>query len=392
MSWQKIKFGDFAEVQPQVVLTKGSDYPFIEMADVEPHTKFVHRSRKRIWKGGGGAKFENGDTIFARITPCLEHGKTAQISHLAGGRGFGSTEFFVFRAKRGISDPDFIYYLSRTPAIRLPAIKSMVGTSGRQRAQRATVENIVIRVPKIEEQRRIATILSAYDELIENNRRRIQLLEQAARLLYKEWFVHLRFPGYERAAIIDGVPKGWGKKTLGDVARITMGQSPKSAFYNKDENGLPFHQGVANFGNRFPSHKIYCTEENRLAESGDILFSVRAPVGRINIARDKIVIGRGIAAIRSNRNQQSLLFYTLKNHFHKEDMMGSGTIFTAVTKKEIHGVELMLAPNRIANMFAKYVRPIDYQIANLQLTIEKLTTARDFILPRLLNGKIPVRG
>ncbi len=256
MSWQELTFGNFAEIQPQVKLEKGTAYSFIGMADVLPHTKNVIPGSTRTWKGSGGSKFENGDIIFARITPCLEHGKTAKVSNLTDSKGFGSTEFFVFRDREGISDPDYIYYLARSPVIREPAIKSLTGASGRQRAQKIVVENTSIRVPEIQEQRRIASILSTYDDLIENNQRRIQLLEQSAQLLYKEWFVHLRFPGHEHITITDGVPEGWEKKPLGEIADITMGQSPKSIYYNEDGNGLPFHQGVTNFGIRLRTKSI----------------------------------------------------------------------------------------------------------------------------------------
>ena len=123
--WRSVAFGDFVEVQPQVVLEKGTAYSFIEMAEVEPHTKFVHTNNTRVWKGGGGAKFENGDVIFARITPCLEHGKTAKVSGLTSARGFGSTEFFVFRGKEGVSDPDFIYFIyPARPLFESPQLKA----------------------------------------------------------------------------------------------------------------------------------------------------------------------------------------------------------------------------------------------------------------------------
>ncbi len=249
-----------------------------------------------------------------------------------------------------------------------------------------------LKVPLLDPSRQdeIVNTLSAYDDLIENNRRRIQLLEQAAQLLYKEWFVHLRFPGHEHAKIINGVPEGWEKKRLEEIADITMGQSPASIYYNEAGNGLPFHQGVTNFGDRFPSHRVYCTVQNRLAEPGDILFSVRAPVGRINITLDKIVIGRGLAAIRSICGQQNLLFYTLKNHFFKEDMIGGGAIFAAITKKDLHNVELLQSQNQVAEMFMEHVRPIDRQIENLTQEIERLNRARDLLLPRLMNGEIAV--
>jgi len=255
---------------------------------------------------------------------------------------------------------------------------------------REKLAKVEIEVPPLPTQHRIAELLSTYDDLIENNRRRIELLEQTARLLHKEWFVHLRFPGYEHVKITDGAPEGWEKKPLSEIADITMGQSPKSMYYNEDGNGLPFHQGVTSFGIRFPSHQTYCTVQNRLAERGDILFSVRAPVGRINITTDKIVIGRGLSAIRSKVGQQNLLFYTLKSHFFKEDMMGGGAIFAAITKKDLHGVELTQAPDRIADMFMERGHSIDIQIENLHRTIENLTQARDILLPRLMNGEVSV--
>ena len=267
-------------------------------------------------------------------------------------------------------------------------VLSRVGGAAQPNANAKVLSAFRLPIPETPVQIRIASILSAYDDMIQNNRRRIQLLEQAARLLYKEWFVHLRFPGHEHVTITDGVPEGWERKVLSEIACMTMGQSPKSIYYNEDGNGLPFHQGVSNFGVRFPSHQTYCTVKNRLAEPGDILFSVRAPVGRINVTVDEIVIGRGIAAIRSSRDQQNLLFYALKSHFFKEDMMGGGAIFAAITKKDLHGVELLQPPSRIAEMFMEHVRPTDLQIQNLHQTIDGLTQARDLLLPRLMNGEI----
>ena len=249
---------------------------------------------------------------------------------------------------------------------------------------------ICVALPPLPMQVRIADILSAYDDLIENNRRRIRYLEQQARLIYEEWFVRFRFPGHEGARISGRVPNGWKTERLSEIARITMGQSPKSIHYNREGNGLPFHQGVTNFDVRFPIHDVYCTEWKRIAEAGDILFSVRAPVGRINISLDKIVIGRGVAAIRSQRGQQSVLFYALKNHFVRMDMMGSGAIFAAITRKDLHGVPLLQPPSQLAERFTELVRPIDLEIACLQRSIDGLTKARDLLLPRLMSGELPV--
>lgn len=228
------------------------------------------------------------------------------------------------------SNPRFLYYLLKYLLRNQQSDKAAVPGVNRNVLHELKVKftsNLVV-------QELTAEILNAYDDLIENNTRQIKILEEAARQLYKEWFVRLRFPGHEHFRVVDGVPEGWRRKTLGELACINMGQSPVSKFYNEVGEGLPFHQGVSDFGDRFVSHRIYSTAYNRIAEPGDILCSVRAPVGRLNISIDKIVIGRGLAAVRSQTDNQSFLFYQLRTHFFKEDLIGAGAIFASVTKKD----------------------------------------------------------
>lgn len=252
------------------------------------------------------------------------------------------------------------------------------------------IHRLPIRIPDWCIQDRIVSILVAYDELIENNRRRIALLEEAARLLYREWFVHFRFPGHEHVNAVDGLPQGWGRRALVELAEIVMGQSPKSKFYNAAGEGLPFHQGVSNYGFRFVSHRVYSSAVTKIAEPGDILVSVRAPVGRINVTRDKIVLGRGLAAIRSRTEYQSFLFYALKNHFYTENIIGTGAIYAATNKKELEGQVFLKPPATLLQEFEIQARVIDQQIACLTNQNDSLTLARDFLLPRLMNGKIAV--
>lgn len=299
---------------------------------------------------------------------------------------FWASDNTIVIKPKGSHDLTYLYYRLRSSPLR-----SYAGGA----AQPLLTQTILrgVKVPFISDpvdQSDIASILSAYDDLIENNRRRIQLLEESARLLYKEWFVHLRFPGHEHTAITDGVPEGWERKTLSELAEITMGQSPKSIYYNEIGEGLPFHQGVTNFGTRFPTHETYCTVANRIAEPGDILFSVRAPVGRINVTRDKIIIGRGIAAIRSRDEQQNFLLYNLKNHFFKEDLMGGGAIFAAITKKDLHNVELLSPDSAVIKEYLEQAEPIDRQIDILQQMNKKAAESRDLLLPRLMSGEVTV--
>lgn len=253
-----------------------------------------------------------------------------------------------------------------------------------------TLKKIKIALPPLVTQCQISDILSTYDDLIENNHNQIKILEEAAMRLYKEWFVNFLFPGYETIDVIDGIPEGWKRSKLSDIANITMGQSPQSEYYNDKRRGLPFHQGVSNYGHRFVVDEIYSTSLTRVAEAGSILFSVRAPVGRINITKNKIVIGRGLASCNHKEELQSLLFYMLKNSFYKDNLIGNGAIYASITKEDINSLTFLIPDNNLARQFNEIAKVIDQLIENLDTQIDLLKQARDALLPKLMNGKIEV--
>ena len=298
---------------------------------------------------------------------------------------FWGSDNTIVVANKENCDICFAYYL-----LKNSRLNNYAGGAAQPLLTQIVLKNVKTNFPELNVQQKIGSILSAYDDLIENNLRRIELLEQAAMELYKEWFVRLRFPGHQHTKIRSDIPENWEKKRLIEVSDITMGQSPKSIYYNTDGDGLPFHQGVKDFGTRFITHSTYCTVKNRIGESGDILFSVRAPVGRLNITLDKIVIGRGLSAIRSKINHQSFLYYQLKTYFFKEDMIGTGAIFAAITKNDLHNLELPLPDHRLIEEFQEYSLPIDEQIKNLFLQNQKLRQGRDLLLPKLMNGEVEV--
>ena len=253
-----------------------------------------------------------------------------------------------------------------------------------------TIRNLKLDIPNIETQHRIASILSRYDSLIENYQKQIKLLEEAAQRLYKEWFVDLRFPGHENIKIVNGVPEGWEKKTLSDISSIIMGQSPKSEFYNTDGNGLPFHQGVGSYGYRFVVDNIYSTSFTRIAEPNSILFSVRAPVGRLNITKNKIVIGRGLAAINHKMGCQSYLYYLLKEKFFKDNIIGNGAIFASISKDELYNQVFVIPSDEMVMRYDAVANKIDQNIQYVDSQIHLLTEARDRLLPKLMSGEIEV--
>lgn len=252
------------------------------------------------------------------------------------------------------------------------------------------LKNIKLVLPPKEQQDKIAAILSAYDDLIENNKRRIALLEKMAEEIYREWFVRFRFPGYQTAEFEKGIPKGWRVNTLGNISIMVMGQSPSSEFYNEIGDGLPFHQGVGTYGNRFPENKYYCSVIGRVANKGDILFSVRAPVGRLNIANEKMIIGRGLAAISHKNGRNSYLYYFLKTAFSNEDIIGNGSIFNSVGKDELKGFKLLSPPKELEEKFNQIAQNIDEQITCLINSVKNLEKTKNMLLPRLISGKLSV--
>ena len=307
-------------------------------------------------------------------------------------RGLGElncSDLVIIRPKRKIVDSNFLCYFLNSPLGKASIEGNLVGAA-QQHFNIGVAKKIKVKLPGLLVQRKISSILSNFDDLVSYNERRIVLLEKMAEEIYKEWFVRLRFPGYETLRIVDGVYEGWVQNSLDQVLIINMGQSPKSEFYNDIGEGLPFHQGVTNFGNRFPVHRMYCTDEKRVAEEGDILLSVRAPVGRINIADRKMIIGRGLGAIRHKNNQQSYCYYLLKNIFKVEDSFGNGAVFNAVSKTEVASIKVIIPDGKIVEKFNSLVAPFDHEIQVLEKKNKILKQTRDLLLPRLISGKLSV--
>lgn len=286
-------------------------------------------------------------------------------------------------------DPAFLFYslYGRRFEICKLASESAHGT---KKIDTKVLNAIPVFLPESLVQSKIVAILSAYDDLIENNQRRIAILEKMAEEIYCEWFVRMRFPGHEQVAFHKGIPEGWETTDLESISNILMGQSPKSEFYNSIGEGLPFHQGVGTYGNRFPRNEVFCSVGGRIANEGDVLFSVRAPVGRLNIASEKIIIGRGLSAIRHKKGYQSYLYYLLKSNFSDEDIIGNGSIFNSVGKDELNSFKVFLPNENVIKRFESIIAVIDQQIKVLIQANQNLQQTRDRLLPRLISGKLSV--
>ena len=261
--WNEYVFSDFAYVNPTVKLTKGGKYSFVEMKDLNSSIRFCNPSAERLLSGG--ARFKEGDTLFARITPCLENGKICQVKGLRDGVGFGSTEFHVFRGKENISDNDFVYYLSRWSEFRNWAEMSFEGTSGRQRVPKEAFDKLVLNLPDFATQKLIAAVLSSLDNKIDLLHRQNKTIEQLAETLFRQWF-------------IQEAEESWNITTLDKHTDVFRGLSYKGSGLADKGVGLPMHNlNSVNEGGgyKFEGIKFYKGDyqDRHLINVGDIIVT-----------------------------------------------------------------------------------------------------------------------
>ncbi len=284
-------------------------------------------------------------------------------------RNFFPIDTSYYVVPKAENDLRFLYYKFKT--LGLDKLNTDAAVPG---LNRNVAYEQLSTYPLLPTQLKIASILSAYDDLIENNLKRIKLLEETAQLEFNIILRDNKFLGV----------------SIDELADVVMGQSPTSDTYNDIGDGLPFHQGVTNFSNYFVEHKSYCNKPIKIAEPNDILFSVRAPVGRINFTQDKVCIGRGLCAFKSKKRFQNSLYQQLKTFFFKDDVVGNGAIFNAVTKTELMAIKLNTPSDDVLKSYEEYAEPIYKMILTLSNQNTKLKEARDILLPRLMTGQIEV--
>ncbi|KAB4457157.1 restriction endonuclease subunit S [Bacteroides thetaiotaomicron] len=255
------------------------------------------------------------------------------------------------------------------------------------------LSDLPIKLPSLNTQKKLANIVSSFDKKIDLNRRINDNLEQQAQALFKSWFVD--FEPFKEGKFVDSemgmIPEGWKVGRLCDFAIITMGQSPSGDSYNENKEGMVFYQGRSEFGNRFPSIKLYTTDPNRIAEKNSILISVRAPVGDINIASQDCCIGRGLASIKARGNYNSFLYYTVKSMKKEFDVYnGEGTVFGSINKDSLNSMPVIIPTTEEISNFEKITSVLDYNYEKCHRENIILTSLRDNLLPRLISGGLKI--
>lgn len=235
-------------------------------------------------------------------------------------------------------------------------------------------------IPELEREKQdaLVEILSSIDAKIKQNNAINENLQQQAKAVYQQMFIENTSPD-------------WVEGSLRDIADITMGQSPSGSSYNEDGIGTIFFQGRAEFSFRFPTIRLYTTEPKRMAYANDILMSVRAPVGDLNIAHTDCCIGRGLAAIHSKTNHQSFVLYTMFSLRKQLDVFnGEGTVFGSINRNSLNDMPILIPSDETIEEFEKIVAPMDAAIRNNYDEICRLQAVRDSLLPRLMSGELDV--
>ncbi|MBR6632188.1 MAG: restriction endonuclease subunit S [Alistipes sp.] len=395
-SWKTYKLKEVVQFNPTERIAKGTLAKKVSMDKLVPYCREV--SAYEVEAFTGGMKFRNGDTIMARITPCLENGKTSYVSFLEENEvGFGSTEYIVFRAIEDVTDSKFIYYFVTSPAFRNVTIKSMVGSSGRQRVQQSVLEDIEVAMPSLAEQRRIAGILGAIDDKIENNRRINTNLELQAQALFNEWLSKATATKGTFNNIIDATLAGdWGQEVMQgnythEVYCIRGADIP--ALQNGDKGKMPI---------RYILEKNYITKRLR---ANDLVIEISGgsptqSTGRICMVTQAMLDRLGKDVVCTNfcraitpKNGYAIYIYLYWQMLYNKNTMFSyenGTtgiknfnISDFINKEEIEIPTAMDMKN-----LNGILQPIYNQIYANGLQNETLATLRDTLLPKLMNGEI----
>lgn len=379
MEWKEVLLSEFLEFNPKRTIKKNEVARKITMDLLIPHSKQIYSFKYEPYTGG--AKFSNGDTIMARITPCLENGKHAYVSCLNEGEiAYGSTEYIVLCGKNGVSDNEFVYYLSHTPQFVNTAIKSMVGSSGRQRAQVPVLENLIMPVPvNLSDQRKIAGILSALDAKIENNNKINANLEAQAQALFKSWFVD--FTPFKDQPFVNSelgpIPQGWKVGKLGDICTFKRGKNLLSK--NAIDEGVPVVAGGL-------SPSCYHNQANTSAPVVTVSGS-GANAGFMRMYHvDVWASDCSFIDVSCDYLYFVYCFLSVNRRLLKHAQ--TGAVQPHVKPADIHDFDVVIPEEDIVKAFQSIIKELLTKVGVNEKENQRLAALRDTLLPKLMSGEI----
>lgn len=410
-TWQVMTLEEAIQINPQRALPKGVNAPFIAMEEVIPSQRLIEVKQTREYKGSG-ARFTNGDTLFARITPCLENGKTAFISGLPQDIvGHGSTEFIVMSGKEGLSDSLFVYYLARDPNFRAYSIQRMEGTSGRQRVPVSALSKLIIELPPLPEQHAITHILGMLDDKIELNRQMNQTLVAMVQALFKNWFVD--FEPFQsqgmQSSPLGEIPVGWKIEPLGDHFEVVRGLSYKGEYLSND--GIPLHNLNSVYeggGYKYEGIKFYQGEyqDKHTVVAGDIIVTNTEQGFDFLLIGYPAIIPRcfglsglfshhlfRLRVLASSPLTPPFIYLLLRNRVYHEIVAGytNGTTVNMLQQGDLNRLPIVVPPRETSARFDSLVAPLLIKTEQIHDESDLLSALRDTLLPKLLSGEIRVK-
>ncbi len=399
--WKEYRLGDFMEFNPTIRLPKNIMARKVTMDQLVPHCRDIYNWTYEPYSGG--AKFQNGDTIMARITPCLENGKHAFVSFLDDHEiAYGSTEYIVIRGRKGVSDNLFVYYLSHYPEFKNTAVKSMVGSSGRQRAQVDVLENIMMFLPSLSEQHRIANFLSSLDDKIEVNRQINDNLEQQAQALFKSWFVD--FEPFKDGEFVESelgrIPKGWRVDSIENLSdKMASGGTPSSLnqeYYNGNIKWFSTKELKDEFlfdSEKHISEDALNNSSAKLFPGGTILMAIYAAptVGRLGVLTEQAAFNQAAVGIVAKKNIGiEFIFLTLLSERVNLNIRANGAAQQNLNVGIVKNYKVVVPDAIVLHSFKSRVSPLFDHMRTMQNESRRLAQLRDTLLPRLMSGELKV--
>lgn len=389
--WVSKRLDEIVEFNPRETIKKGVIAKKIAMDKLQPFCRDI--TEFELEPFSGGTKFRNGDTIMARITPCLENGKTAKVNILDDGEvGFGSTEYIVFRAREGV-DADFVYYLISSPFVREPAIRSMVGSSGRQRVQTDVVQGITVMVPTLEEQEAIAGILKLLDDKIAVNRKMNDNLLEQAQTLYKYWFID--------CGPFDGIrPSDWDIGTISDLAKeIVCGKTPSTKVMEYYGSDIPFITIPDMHGNTYATtterHLSILganSQARKMLPKNSICVSCIGTAGLVTLVASESQTNQQINSIIPKDDYSPFYIYLLMQTLSEviNKLGQSGSTIVNLNKAQFGKIQIIVPSISVMKSFDDIVSPLFALILENQMENIHLSSLRETLLPKLMSGELDI--
>jgi type I restriction enzyme S subunit len=378
--WKEYRFSDFVDINPTVKLSKDEKISFVEMKDLNDGKRYCFPSQERAL--AGGSKFKEGDTLFARITPCLENGKICQVKGLKNGQGFGSTEFHVFRGKRGISDSDFVYYLSRWDDVRSHAEINLDGTSGRQRVPKEAFNDLILTLPPLPEQSAITSVLSSLDEKIDLLHRQNATLEKIAETLFRQWFV-------------EEAKEEWEEKPLSSVAAFLNGLACQKFPPKDGKDKLPVLK-IKELSSGITENSDWSTTEiptEYIVNDGDVIFAWSASLMVKIWNGEKCILNQHLFKVTSIDYPKWFYYLWSKQHLVEFQSIAAShaTTMGHIKRKDLDEAIVLIPSNEEFVEMTKQMEPLIEKTISNSKQISILTSLRDTLLPKLMSGEIKVK-